>query len=194
LPAESGPAEKQPGAGSGSVLDTGFGAVVGTVFRTESRREGTTLTEFTRQLVLRKLLLRKLVLRKQGLRKMDWRGLVAALIAVARRDRNALASLGAATGKNRLSALRFHPRPKTVRLGPAAPVGLKCALRHGNPVLLRSYECREANVEYMRGRGLGANKTRHGGNSFLYCRLPADSGYSSVEGCRILCAIAPGVR
>ena len=67
---------------------------------------------------------------------MDWRGLVAALIAVARRDRNALASFGAATGKNRLSALRLHPRPKTVRLGPAAPVGLKCALRHGNPVLL----------------------------------------------------------
>src|SRR3982074_766135 len=67
---------------------------------------------------------------------MDWRGLVAALIAVAGRDRDALTSLGAAAGKNRLSALRLHSRPKTVRLGPAAPGGRKCALRHGNPVLL----------------------------------------------------------
>jgi len=46
---------KWPGSGavSGSVLDAGVGAVVGTVFRTKSRREGTTLTEFTRKLGLR---------------------------------------------------------------------------------------------------------------------------------------------
>src|SRR5882724_1928232 len=67
---------------------------------------------------------------------MERAALIAALIAVAGRDRDALPSLGAAARKNRLPALRLHPRPKTVSLGPAPPVGLKCALRHGNPVLL----------------------------------------------------------
>src|SRR5882724_4632165 len=67
---------------------------------------------------------------------MERAALIAALIAVAGRDRDALPPLGAAARKNRLSALRLHPSPKSVSLGPAPPVGLKCALRHGNPVLL----------------------------------------------------------
>jgi uncharacterized membrane protein YfcA len=58
------------------------------------------------------------------------------LIAIARCHRDALASLGAPARKNRLSALGLHPRAKTVRLGPVAPIRLECALGHGNSLVL----------------------------------------------------------
>src|SRR4029077_8266517 len=96
--------------------NAGSGAGFCTVLCIGPRWEGTTLTEFTLKLDLRKL--------------------VAGLIAVARCHRDALASLGAPARKNRLSALGLHPRTKTVRFGPVAPIRLECALGHGNSLVL----------------------------------------------------------
>ena len=52
------------------------------------------------------------------------------LLAEARFYGDALASLGAAAGNHRASALGLHARTKPVRLGTATTVGLECALRH----------------------------------------------------------------
>lgn len=53
------------------------------------------------------------------------------LVAVARSYRDAFTTLGATARQHRLSALGLHADPETVRLRPATPVGLECALRHG---------------------------------------------------------------
>ena len=52
------------------------------------------------------------------------------LLTEAGLHRDALPSFGAAAGEHRSSALGLHTGAKTVRLGTAAPVGLKSALRH----------------------------------------------------------------
>lgn len=55
----------------------------------------------------------------------------ARLVAVARADRDTLTALGAPARKDRGTALGLHAGAKAVRLGTAAAVRLKCALRHG---------------------------------------------------------------
>jgi len=52
------------------------------------------------------------------------------LLAEPRLHRDALPPLGAPAGKHRAAALRPHAHAKSVRLGAAAAVGLKCALGH----------------------------------------------------------------
>ena len=52
------------------------------------------------------------------------------LVAIARANGDALASLGTTPRKNRLSALGLHTLPESVHLGAFAAVRLKCALGH----------------------------------------------------------------
>jgi len=58
------------------------------------------------------------------------------LVAESGADGNALAALGAAAAEHGGSALGLHAGPKAVGLDPLAAVGLKCALRHGNALLI----------------------------------------------------------
>jgi len=58
------------------------------------------------------------------------------LLAIARLDGNALASLGATARKYRGSALGLHAAAESVLLGTFAAVGLECALGHGKTALL----------------------------------------------------------
>jgi hypothetical protein len=66
----------------------------------------------------------------------------AQLVAEAGTDCDASASLRTAAAEHGGSALGLHAGPKAVRLNPLAAVGLKCALGHGNALLvrLRSFE------------------------------------------------------
>jgi hypothetical protein len=58
------------------------------------------------------------------------------LVAVTGADSDALASLGTTARQHRPPALGLHTRTKSVRLGTATTVGLKCALWHSKTALL----------------------------------------------------------
>jgi hypothetical protein len=58
------------------------------------------------------------------------------LVAESGAYRDALTSLGATARQHRPAALGLHTRTKSVRLGPATTVGLKCALWHSKTALL----------------------------------------------------------
>jgi hypothetical protein len=60
------------------------------------------------------------------------------LVAEARAYGHALAADGAATAENGLTALGLHARAKAVYFHTVAAIGLKCALGHGNALLLAS--------------------------------------------------------
>ena len=57
------------------------------------------------------------------------------LVAMTRADRYTLATSSTATAQHRGPALGLHAGAKAVRLGAAMPVGLECALWHGNALL-----------------------------------------------------------
>lgn len=57
-------------------------------------------------------------------------------IAITGADRDALAANGAATAQHGRASLGLHARAKAVGLGAMAAVWLKCALGHGNALLL----------------------------------------------------------
>ncbi len=58
------------------------------------------------------------------------------LVAITRRNRDALASLGATARKHGLAALGLHTLPEAVHFGAFAAIGLKCALGHAETALL----------------------------------------------------------
>jgi hypothetical protein len=60
------------------------------------------------------------------------------LVAEASADGHALAADGTATAENGSAALGLHARAKAVCLHTVAAIGLKCALGHGNALLLTS--------------------------------------------------------
>ncbi len=60
------------------------------------------------------------------------------LVAEASAYSYALAADGAATAENGLTALGLHARTKSVCFHTVAAIGLKCALGHGNALLLAS--------------------------------------------------------
>ena len=89
----------------------------------------------------------------------------ARLVAIAGADRDAFASLGAATGQHGGSALGLHTAAESVRLGATAPVRLKSALRHGTSNSSNRINLPGANAKYSRERAGGRGTDRGRGKT-----------------------------
>src|SRR5689334_10141682 len=89
---------------------------------------------------------------------------VGELIAIAGANRDALASLGAASRQHGRSTLSLHPATESVHLRAAPPVRLKSTFRHETSYSSYRINLPKANRKYsrMRGGGLGTVDLAHG--------------------------------